>query len=120
MSPKSNKRKSSKSNKHMFHQTRRTTFKTISDEDIEFLDHGVVKKVKKPTACLRKVSSQTPCWKFFDIPQGKERVSKCTKCDALITCVVKKGKLSTTALNAHLWETWKSARRSSNLVDPRY
>ena len=73
----------------------------ISNENVEFLDEGVNKE-KKLTACLRRVNSQTPCWKFFEIPQGEERASKCKKFDALITCVDKKGKLSTTALNAHL------------------
>ena len=49
-----------------------------------------------------EVNSNTPCWKFFEIPQGQERGSKCKKCEAIITCVDKKGKLSTTGLNAHL------------------
>ena len=74
----------------------------ISDEDLEFLDEGVVKKVKKQTSRLRRVNEQTPCWKFFQIPQGDERVATCTKCSAVITCVDKRGKLTTTALNTHL------------------
>ena len=67
---------------------------------MEFLDEGV-KKEKKPTARLRRVNSQTPCWNFFDTPQEEQRVRRCMKCEALITCV-DKGEISTTALNAHL------------------
>jgi len=83
MSPKSSKRKSSSSKKHVSSDEEDNL--TISDEDVEFLDQGVVKKVKKPTACLRRVNSNTPCWKFFEIPQGEQRASKCKKCDAMIT-----------------------------------
>ena len=96
----SSKRKTSTSKKHVSSDEEDNL--TISDEDVEFLDQGVVKKVKKPSARLRKVNSNTPCWKFFEIPQGQERGSKCKKCEAIITCVDKKGKLSTTGLNAHL------------------
>ena len=63
----------------------------ISNENVEFLDEGV-KKEKKPTARLRRVNSQTPCWNFFDTPQEEQRVRRCMKCEALITCVDKKGK----------------------------
>ena len=62
----------------------------ISNENVEFLDEGV-KKEKKPTARLRRVNSQTLCWNFFDTPH-EERVRRCMKCEALITCVDKKGK----------------------------
>jgi len=72
-----------------------------SDEDFEFLDEGVVEKVKTQTSRLRRVNEQTPCWKFFEILKGDERVAKCNKCSALITCVDKRGKLTTTALNTH-------------------
>ena len=46
---------------------------TISDEEVEFLDQGVVQKAKKPSARLRKVNAQTPCWKFFNIPEGNSQ-----------------------------------------------
>ena len=39
---------------------------------------------------------------FFEIPKGDEKVAKCNKCSALITCVDKRGKRSTTALNTHV------------------
>ena len=58
--------------------------------------------MKKQTSRLRRVNEQTPCWKFFQIPQGDERVATCKKCSAVITCVDKRGKLTTTALNTHL------------------
>ena len=35
----------------------------ISDEDFEFLNEGVVKKVKEQTSCFCRVNEQTPCWK---------------------------------------------------------
>ena len=73
-----------------------------SDEDLEFLDEGVIEKVKKKTSRSCRVDGQTPCWKFFEITKGDERVAKCNKCSALITCVDKRGKLTTTALNTHL------------------
>ena len=61
----SRKRKTSTSKKHVSSDEEDNL--TISDEDVEFLDQGVVKKVKKPSARLRKVNSNTPCWKFFEI-----------------------------------------------------
>ena len=69
---------------------------------MEFLDQGVVQKPKKPASRLRKV--QTPCWKFFDSPQGTDRSTDCKKCGASIinVCVEKLGKISTTNLNAYL------------------
>ena len=73
-------------------------FLTISEEEVEFLDQGAVQKPKKPSS--RKV--QTPCWKFFDIPQGTERSTDCKKCAASIICVEKLRKISTTRLNAYL------------------
>ena len=79
----SSKRKTSTSKKHVSSDEEDNL--TISDEDVEFLDQGVVKKVNKPSARLRKVNSNTPCWKFFKIPQGEQRASKCKKCDAMIT-----------------------------------
>ena len=45
---------------------------SISEEEVEFLDQGVVQKPKKP--------SSTPCWKFVNIPQGNERATDCKKC----------------------------------------
>ena len=74
----------------------------ISDEDVECLDEGVVKKVKKQTSRLCRVNEQTPSGKFFKILKGDERETKCNKFSALITCVDKCGKLTTTALNKHL------------------
>ena len=73
-------------------------FLTISEEEVEFLDQGAVQKPKKPSS--RKV--QTPCWKFFDIPQGTEQSTDCKKCAASIICVEKLRKISTTRLNAYL------------------
>ena len=75
---------------------------SISEEEVEFLDQGVVQKPKKPSSRVRKVNAQTPCWKFFNIPQGNERATDCKKCGAAIICVDKLGKISTTGLNAHL------------------
>ena len=72
-----------------------------SDEDLEFLDEGVVEKVKKKTSRLCRVDGQTPCWKFFKIMKGDESIAECNKCNALITCVNKHGKLTMTALNTH-------------------
>ena len=72
-------------------------FLKISEEEVEFLDQGAVQKPKKPSS--RKV--QTPCWKFFDIPQGTERSTDCKKCAASIICVEKLRKISTTRLNAY-------------------
>ena len=72
-------------------------FLTISAEEVEFLDQGAVQKPKKPSS--RKV--QTPCWKFFDIPQGTEQSTDCKKCAASIICVEKLRKISTTRLNAY-------------------
>ena len=69
---------------------------TISEEEVEFLDQGVVQKLKKPSARLCKVNAQTPCWKFFGIPQGTERSTDCKKCAASIICVEKLRKISTT------------------------
>ena len=37
----------------------------ISDEDLEFLDKGVVEKVKKQTSRLCRVNEKTPCWKIL-------------------------------------------------------
>ena len=74
----------------------------ISEEEVEFLDQGVVQKAKKPSSRLRKVNTQASCWKFFEIPKGTERSSECNKCGASIICVDKDGKISTTGLNAHL------------------
>jgi len=44
----SSKRKTSTSKKHVSSDEEDNL--TISDEDVEFLDQGVVKKVKKPSA----------------------------------------------------------------------
>jgi len=63
----------------------------ISNENVEFLDEGV-KKEKKLTACLRRVNRKLPCWNFCDTSQEEQRVRRCMKCEALITCVDKKGK----------------------------
>ena len=51
-----------------------------------------VKKEKKLTACLRRVNRKTPCWNFCHTSQEEQRVRRCMKCEALITCVDKKGK----------------------------
>jgi len=72
-------------------------FLKISAEQVEFLDQGAVQKPKKPSS--RKV--QTPCWKFFDIPQGTEQSTNCKKCAASIICVEKLRTISTTRLNAY-------------------
>ena len=58
--------------------------------------------MKKQTSRLRRVNEQTPCWNFFEIPQGDERVATCKKCSAVIACMDKRGELTTTALNTHL------------------
>ena len=89
---------------------------TKSDEDLEFLDEGVVEKVKKKTSRLCRVDGQTPCWKFFEITKGDESVAECNKCSALITCVDKRGKLTTTALNTHFQSWINSAERSRHHI----
>ena len=93
-----NTKKSSKRKSHVSSDEEEVL--TISEEEVEFLDQGAVQKPKKPSSRLRKV--QTPCWKFFDIPQGTDRSTDCKKCGASIICVEKLGKISTTSLNAYL------------------
>ena len=100
MAPKTNKRNASKTKSHV--PSDEEDVLVISEDEVEFLDEGVVQKAKKPSSCLRKVNTQTPCWKSFEIPKGKERSSECNKCRASIICVDKDGKISTTGLNAHL------------------
>ena len=95
-----NTKKSSKRKSHVSSDEEEVL--TINEEEVEFLDQGVVQKAKKPSARLRKVNAQTPCWKFFNIPEGSERSTECKKCEAAIICGDKLGKISTTALNAHL------------------
>ena len=58
MAPKTNKRKASKTKSHA--SSDEEDVLVISEEEVEFLDQGVVQKAKKPSR-LRKVNTQTPC-----------------------------------------------------------
>ena len=63
MAEKKQKRKSTVSKGHISSDDEENL--QISDEDLEFLDEGVVEKVKKQTSSLCRVSEKTPCWKFL-------------------------------------------------------
>ena len=72
---------------------------TISDEDAEFCDEEIVKKMKPKTARSRRVNKSTPCWKVFAVPGLHENSSKCSKCGVNIVGVDKNDKVTTTVLN---------------------